>query len=683
MRRLFAFRHGKYAITPLVVGLLVVVANVKSLSAQAEPTVANQNVMAVSELPTLKFNTFPCWMIGLLTGCCWGTGSFDFTLFAQSGDQNYRNVRVRLDSDAVDSKTITSNFSLDQLSFWAGLDRDDLERVDLERRSLGPKNTPGAFDFINQTTITTKIAALSPGEYKGTLRFTADIESKGIDTQANAAEGKAAEGIVAEGRVVEASLPLVIQVRHHWLLPAMVIFLGSAVGWGSSKYVNGARNARVLSRQVKELRDSADSLVLPSTPRAGWEFPSEAESLGYTRVLVTLRRIDMLAEKVLPVLFHEDEFKKDLQNTALRLSALKTMQDTRLQVQPLADDRWAAQLAIGGLLRKATDLLDRPTFGDVDEPTLIMLLDEIKRWSADKSKSYELYKSALSERHNRSELHQLPNEYKQKLLNEYNQELPILDDIQKTSDVDTLKTYDDQIAKYELVWRDHTRPWAKDCFENGSNVLPPVDDLFDAVDQHFWDDLKKMANEGKLTVECNVLKPKTYDLVELYLKPSQNGIDASRIQDHPLRVRWDIFQVPDDQKSVPDDQKTLLRAIETDGLALVQYFPSAGSFEVQVTLRWAGQTHKISRPCKLNVVKNLEYEDLFCKDLKPELAAIAAATLFAIVTGLSSQYDSTFGTRPLFLRLFLWAGGAGLGGNLFSQLGSTSSPGGDAAAKLK
>ena len=58
---------------------------------------------------------------------------------------------------------------------------------------------------------------------------------------------------------------------------------------------------------------------------------------------------------------------------------------------------------------------------------------------------------------------------------------------------------------------------------------------------------------------------------------------------------------------------------------------------------------------------------------------IAVAAIFAIVTAMSTQYDSTFGTMTQYFALFIWAAGAGTGGNLFTQLGTTSAPGGATA----
>ena len=59
-----------------------------------------------------------------------------------------------------------------------------------------------------------------------------------------------------------------------------------------------------------------------------------------------------------------------------------------------------------------------------------------------------------------------------------------------------------------------------------------------------------------------------------------------------------------------------------------------------------------------------------------EYAVVSIATMFAGTTGINGPYDSTFGTFSQYLALFLWAAGAGTGGNAFKELGPTSTAGG-------
>ena len=55
---------------------------------------------------------------------------------------------------------------------------------------------------------------------------------------------------------------------------------------------------------------------------------------------------------------------------------------------------------------------------------------------------------------------------------------------------------------------------------------------------------------------------------------------------------------------------------------------------------------------------------------------------FAVATTMSTQYAWTFGSFSDYLKIFLWAAGAGTGGDLFKQLGASSTPGGQADVTL-
>ena len=235
-----------------------------------------------------------------------------------------------------------------------------------------------------------------------------------------------------------------------------------------------------------------------------------------------------------------------------------------------------------------------------------------------------------------------------------------------------LKDADVKIARIALLWRERSNPWAADLAA-ADRAGRALDDLFHVVDTSFWNALKTAAGSG-LTIEraaATEEKPQTHEVVEMNLM-SHSTVDTRRIRFHPLRVGWTI------QSSASD-----IRTTETDGLTLVQYFPAKGPVTVKATLVWSGEQIPIERPLALDVVENPEYRKrgLFQTE-RTEYAAIGAAALFAIVTAMSTQYDSTFGSMTQYLALFVWAAGAGTGGNLFSQLGTTTAPGG-ASATLK
>jgi hypothetical protein len=124
------------------------------------------------------------------------------------------------------------------------------------------------------------------------------------------------------------------------------------------------------------------------------------------------------------------------------------------------------------------------------------------------------------------------------------------------------------------------------------------------------------------------------------------------------------------------------RTTATDGLTLVQYFPSKGEAIISAKLSWKGEEIPVKPSMRFNVDENPDYKFAIFTDVWTELAVIGVAALFAIVTAMGTQYDSTFGSLAQYIGLFIWAAGAGTGGNLFNQLGTTSAPGG-AAATLK
>lgn len=65
------------------------------------------------------------------------------------------------------------------------------------------------------------------------------------------------------------------------------------------------------------------------------------------------------------VIAAEQEIADRLAEARRRLAALDAFRATRLLVQPVADNRPAAQRAVGRALRRALDVLDRPACGDV------------------------------------------------------------------------------------------------------------------------------------------------------------------------------------------------------------------------------------------------------------------------------------------------------------------------------
>jgi hypothetical protein len=607
-------------------------------------TTGGRGTIAVDPVGTLKFVRSP-----------WSQDhSFSFTLYDKSEGGPYHHLRVRFEPLAsANSKALTSNFLLNTLSFW-----ENNKRIDLERRSAHDAD-PNAADLVltKARTLTAKIGPLSPGEYSGALRFAADE---------------------ASDDAADAKLPILVEVRDHWVFPVLIIVIGSIFGWFTSKYVVGARRARELSRQIKELRARADSLGRP-TSRAGWSFPSEDGSLGFARLGVDLHRLANLSASTMEVIFHGDEIEQLRQRAELRFCGLESLRKVRIAVEPAADDRPAAQLAIGRLLRSAADLLDGPTFTDVEQAAVKKLLDAAETWS-NTATSVTAYQQALLARRISSEcpskvqVDSVKSPTVREQLSKLLEALPDEAKISAQTTIPDLRQTDDAIAQIALLWRESNQPWAEALAAEYA-AAGGLEYLFSVVDQHFWDKaLTEAAAAGKIVLKMSAggeEKLQTYEVVEMDLV-SESAFGVSRIRHHPLRIGWRI-----------NPPSGAVRKTETNGLTLVQYFPKAGSVTVEAALQWLGKKIDLSPPLAFHVDQNPEYGKRFrfAKDWT-EYAVIVVATIFAIGTAMGAQYDSTFGTFAQYLTMFIWAAGAGTGGNLFSQLGTNSSPGG-AATTLK
>jgi hypothetical protein len=108
-----------------------------------------------------------------------------------------------------------------------------------------------------------------------------------------------------------------------------------------------------------------------------------------------------------------------------------------------------------------------------------------------------------------------------------------------------------------------------------------------------------------------------------------------------------------------------------------------GKVDVRASLQWQGRIISIKDVLEFEIESNPEFRKRFLfRGGFTEWAVIAIAAGFAIATAMATLYDSTFGSFNQYLALFLWSAGAGTGGNIFKQLGTTSTPGGQAEAPL-
>lgn len=216
-------------------------------------------------------------------------------------------------------------------------------------------------------------------------------------------------------------------------------------------------------------------------------------------------------------------------------------------------------------------------------------------------------------------------------------------------------------------------PWASDLTKaSDQNAL--LDDLFRMTDLKAWEYLDTAAKNSELTLERAANgneKPEAYDLVILHLTSRAKHLDDRRLVFHPLHVVWRV--------ALSDGNA---RSAVTPGLRLMQYFPTPGKVEVTARLRWDGREIPIKDSIGLDVLPDQKYRLRGVLADWTEYAVIVLGAGFATATGISSLYDATFGSFGQYLALLSWAAGAGTGGNLFKELGTTSTAGGRADAAL-
>lgn len=612
-----------------------------------------QGSLSAETIPPAKLVTIPpCrWMlVRWLFQDCDSTGrNLSFTLTNRS-EAPFSRVRIRFEpSGAPATKSTASNFSIDSFSFWS-----QGKRVDLERRSGG---TNIQIAPQEQLTLAARVEPLSPGEYAGALRF-------------GAAE--------VTGEAQEPKLALAIQVRHHWALPVLVILLGSFLGWFGSKYVVGARKTRALMLQVQDLRARADDFARSDTSYRSWHSPGEATSYSLARVRVVLSQLAGLSSSVLPMLLREEEINQRRQDAERRIAALESVRTTRLSVEPRATGRPAAQLVIGRLLRSMHGVLEGATFADVQQAELTKLLQSAGMWASDDT-FLPRYREAILGRlrgpdvPTDQQIDSLPaGSALRDQIETLRKQLPTEQDITQAS-VQQLEAYDQGLGKLNLLWREREKPWADDLTK-ASGGRAVLDDLFRLVDVKAWEYLDTAAGNGELTLEREASgseKPETYDLVILRLTSSAEHLDDRRLLFHPLHVAWRV--------ALPDGNA---RSAVTPGLRLMQYFPTPGKVEVTARLRWDGREIPVKGSIGLDVVPDQKYRLSGVLADWTEYAVIVLAAGFAAATAMSSLYDATFGSFGQYLALLSWAAGAGTGGNLFKEMGTTSTVGGRADAAL-
>jgi hypothetical protein len=632
----------------------------------ATPT--GQGTFFVEAIPPVKLVTHqPCewFLVNRLRKC--EPSDLSMTLTNRS-ESPFTRLRVRFEPPgSAPTKNTTSNFSLDSFSFW----RKDTP-LDLENRE---ERTNVQLAAGRQLVLAARVKSLAAGEYGGALRF-------GAAEIADAAQ--------------EPRLPLIIQVRHHWLLPVTVILVGSILGWIGSKYVVAARKTRTLKRQVNALRARADDFARSEIVNRTWHCPSEATSYSLARVRVILSQLSDLSSSVGAMLFREEEIGDCNREAERRIAALESVRAIRLRIEARAWNRPAVQMAVRDLLVSMHQILEGATFADAQQAELDRLLQLAGTWASDETFVQRYREAIVSRLRREDQIPRLPEIQHVEPASVHDQlerlisRLPTEQEITQAS-VAQLEEYDSRAATLNLLWRERRMPWAAALVAEVQKDVG-LDDLFRLVDSKAWDHVE--ANESELTLsKPDAMQLETYEVATLRLNSGVEGVGNRRLLYHPLHVAWRIVLAPAERQGpgwLVRLRGALRRAdppranrevtVLTPDLKVIQSFPSAGRIEVTAGLRWEARREiPVAGSIALDVLPSRRYEFAFGWT---EYAVVILGTAFAAATGISALYDATFGSPGQYLALLSWAAGAGTGANLFKELGSTMTAGGRADAPL-
>jgi hypothetical protein len=458
-------------------------------------------------------------------------------------------------------------------------------------------------------------------------------------------------------------------------MPVGVLVVGSIVGWFSTKYLVAARKARDMARTVQMLRDRADDLARGHNARQGWQFSNEATSYTLIKVRVILNRLAGLTKSGVPMLVEEAELTRLKDDAEARLTKLEALREIRLQVQLVADNRPTVQQVVGRMLRRASNMLRDTVFGTAQQMAFTAELANIQPWIGADTR-LQRYREALAARSTEvnvgftlSDINEPVRAHVENLLKSW----PTVAELTAAdTTVASLQPFDQRFETLALLRREHRARWVQLLADGCANGLS-LNGLFAIVDEQLWKELEASAPTMTIVREAahrDVVD--CYDVVEAHLEIPE--IDRSRILKHPLRVVWTI-------KSPGSSP----RIVETDDTTLVQYFSLPGTPTIHAQLQWSG--HKpidVPKPIELRVATKAQYRphNVFTQGGALELVAVGIAILFAVITAMQTQYDSTFGSIAQYLGLFIWAAGAATGGNVLKQLGTSNTPGGQVDATL-
>ena len=583
----------------------------------------------------------PCrWPLLRSLAVCDGAATDQFVTLHNQSDRPQTHLQAHYEPAAGSGKVPTSNFSLASLRFMAGQCQVDLAG----RAETSTVQVPAS----GQRSLGLQVGHLTPGEYNGALHFST---------------------LEMTDPAQEAKLPLVVQVRHHWLAPLFAILVGTVLGWFGSKYVVALRKTRALLRRLKLLDGRVAAFTPLDMSNRAWHCPGECPSYALSRIVNLLDDLRKLAASATNMLFREEVINETLAEAERRLEGLESVQRVRLRIAAQATGRPAVQIAIGTLLAGMHDVLHRPEFAADQQHELAELRQTALTWVADGSRLR--YREALLRRCEGCDQVPMPSDIDrfdhgmghELLRNELrwlrdfvSQGLP--DDASE----EVLAAVDDKMARLNLLWRERDMPWA-DALAAEQNEPSLLSELFAFVDRQVWEHLR--THSSQLTLADNPTAIELGKIVDITIRSRVPHLDANRLRYHPLHVLWQV----NDERPIPTTDLTLTRSFDT-----------GGEVRISAKLCWDSEEDiPVEGELQMTVTRTPERAFPY---RWAEWATVGVGFLFAAATGISTLYDATFGSFGQYIALLTWAAGAGGGANLFKQLGDSVTVGGKADVTL-
>jgi hypothetical protein len=490
-------------------------------------------------------------------------------------------------------------------------------------------------------TVTIGLRNLKAGEYSATLRFTA----------ANSAGDDAAK------------LLLAMHVRHSPFWAFLVLLFALALSFIGTKMIGFARTRFALLKRISDLRGDwlqDEPAVLPVV----WARAVLLQCEELSKRL-WLRGIEVVDDRVTQV--------------SSVVQILDLVHQTREELGKLRDGM-VAYRANAALERIVGRIGPRP----LDEQSATNRkaeLSELLDWLKE-DKRNGLYWDGVS-----ADIHDLLAKIKTQEVPQHPMDA-VMSGLsanlekalsQPPKDLNEMIKQDSDYARLKILWE--RRDWGDDAetLIKLQNNGTPLEDFFRATDELTWKHVKMATN--KHGASAWVIPPQSTgpELFEAYhplvfrLTTSNPALDATYLIWHGLKYKWTFTRtelgrsaknstVGTDQTRVHENAREKVVTtfmIETDHPEVVEYAQDEGNLNVKVEIyRSNNKSDPVEglEPVPIGKSKDFSY---WKSVQRTELGALALASLFAIITGLSAIYfkDAGFGSFQSYLLLFLWGVG--------------------------